>query len=112
MLEQYRNRPVVVGLRPEDMEVDGRGGPGAILVGDVELVEALGSEQLIHFRTDATALRSERTEGLEPAELNDELNVARVDPRVKVAVGDRVPFAIAPERIEFFDPDTGAAIRD
>ena len=54
----------------------------------------------------------ERTEGLEPAELNDELNVARVDPRVKVAVGDRVPFAIAPERIEFFDPDTGAAIRD
>jgi multiple sugar transport system ATP-binding protein len=111
-LEQYRNRPVVVGLRPEDMAVDGSGGSGAILEGDVELVEALGSEQLVHFRTDATVLRSERTEGLEPAELNDELNVARIDPRVKVAVGDRVPFAIAPERIEFFDPDTGAAIRD
>jgi multiple sugar transport system ATP-binding protein len=112
VLEQYRNRPIVVGLRPEDIAVDGSDGSRAILEGDVELVEALGSEQLVHFRTDALALRSERTEGLESAELNDELNVARVDPRVKVAVGDRVPFAIAPERIEFFDPDTGAAIRD
>jgi multiple sugar transport system ATP-binding protein len=112
-LTAYRGRPVIVGIRPEDLSI-GNGDPtAAILRGDVELVEALGSEQLVHFRTDAAMIRSDRAEGaedLESAELNDELNVARIDPRAPVAVGDQVPLALVPERVEFFDPESGRAI--
>jgi multiple sugar transport system ATP-binding protein len=86
----------------------------ARLLGDVELVEALGSEQLVHFRTDATIVRTERAgaeDDLERAELSDDLNVARIAPRPPVDVGAQLAFAIDPDRVEFFDPATGSAIR-
>jgi multiple sugar transport system ATP-binding protein len=113
-LAAYRDKSIVVGIRPEDLPVVNGGVPQAVLQGDVELVEALGSEQLVHFRTDARLIRSAGAdaEGLEQAELSDDLHVARLEPRVRVRVGERCSFAIAPERIEFFDPSTGVAIRD
>src|SRR5580693_6549758 len=53
---------VVVGLRPEDLSdaalVDGDPGSGGQLVGTVELVEALGSEKLVHFRLEAEHVRA------------------------------------------------------
>jgi hypothetical protein len=36
--------------------------------------------------------------------------VARVDPRVPVAAGDRVTFAVDVSRLRFFDAETGEAI--
>jgi hypothetical protein len=36
--------------------------------------------------------------------------VARVDPGSRLKVGDRVRFAIRAEGMQFFDPETGAAI--
>jgi multiple sugar transport system ATP-binding protein len=114
-LTQYRDRPLVVGIRPEDLTVTGSEQPGhAVLEGDVELVEALGAEQLVHFRTDAALVRPERveeTEGLERAELSDSLSVARIDPRAEIAVATRVRFGFAAERVAFFDAATGQAIR-
>jgi multiple sugar transport system ATP-binding protein len=113
-LAQYRDRSLVVGIRPEDLSVaDGTCPQDAVLEGDVELVEALGAEQLVHFRTDAALVRPERieeTEGLEQAEVSDSLSVARIGPRIAVSAGTRVRFALAPERVAFFDPATGLAI--
>ncbi|MDE3130169.1 MAG: sn-glycerol-3-phosphate ABC transporter ATP-binding protein UgpC [Acidobacteriota bacterium] len=113
-LGRYRGKAVVVGIRPEDLSVTNGAVPQAVLQGDVELVEALGSEQLVHFRTDAVIVRSEPAQGpdLEQAELDEDLNVARLGPRARVGVGQRVAFAIDPERLEFFDPHTGVAIVD
>jgi multiple sugar transport system ATP-binding protein len=113
-LSEFRDQPLVVGIRPEDLSVANGHGPHARLLGDVELVEALGSEQLVHFRTDATIVRTERAgaeDDLERAELSDDLNVARIAPRPPVDVGAQLAFAIDPDRVEFFDPATGSAIR-
>ena len=104
----------MVGIRPEDLPAVNGDRPGAVLQGDVELVESLGAEQLVHFRIDAPAIRSEGgahsadDPGL--AELVENANVARIQPRHHVGVGDRISFAVAADRLEFFDPDTGAAI--
>jgi multiple sugar transport system ATP-binding protein len=112
-LTAYRNRPVIVGIRPEDLSLANGEPSETILRGSVELVEALGSEQLVHFRTDAPIVRSDGDRGeddLESAELGDDLNIARLDPRVPVTVGEQIPLAVAADRVEFFDPESGVAI--
>ncbi|MGH2836117.1 MAG: ABC transporter ATP-binding protein [Solirubrobacteraceae bacterium] len=114
-LAGYRSRTVVVGVRPEDLSVANGEPAHALLHGDIELVEALGSEQLVHFRTDAAGIdstQSDPADDLVRAGLSDDLNIARIEPRTRVKVGERISFTVAPARIEFFDPATGVAIRD
>jgi multiple sugar transport system ATP-binding protein len=38
--------------------------------------------------------------------------VADFSPRSRVRIGDEVEVVVDTERMHFFDPDTGAAIRD
>jgi multiple sugar transport system ATP-binding protein len=112
-LKRYTDQPVVVGIRPEDLPAANGSDSVALLQGDVELVEALGSEQLVHFRTDARMIRAEALDSADGAagtELSADANVARVDPRHSVSSGERISFALATDRIEFFDPQTGFAI--
>jgi multiple sugar transport system ATP-binding protein len=111
-LARYQGRAAIVGIRPEDLPAANGSRPGVTLEGDVDLVESLGAEQLVHFRTDAPIVRSEGREGAGQAELDEEINVARIEPRHPVRVGERIAFAVDPARIEFFDPDNGAAIWD
>jgi multiple sugar transport system ATP-binding protein len=110
-LARYKDSTLVVGIRPEDLPA-ANGSSAPLLYGDVDLVEALGSEQLVHFRTDATPIRAERTEAADGALTgpDEDVNVARIDPRRQIRAGERVPFAVAAERVEFFDADTGLAI--
>jgi multiple sugar transport system ATP-binding protein len=113
-LERYRDKEIVLGIRPEDLgTIDGTLN-GSILQGDVELVEALGSEQLVHFRADAKIVRAEEADPAqtdEAAALVGDVSVARIGPRHHVGAGERVSFAVEPDRLEFFDP-AGDAIRD
>jgi multiple sugar transport system ATP-binding protein len=135
-LSRYQDRKVVVGIRPENLScpVSSAGSapgssagsevpPGSTLVGDVELVEALGNELQVHFGLDATRVRSEdavsATEhedlqtlgasGLVGRETLAE-GVARVDPRSGIKTGERVSFRVDTERLHFFDLDSGATI--
>ncbi|MGH9072341.1 MAG: ABC transporter ATP-binding protein, partial [Acidimicrobiales bacterium] len=90
--------------------------------GEVELVEALGNELQVHFRVDATRVRSEDAlAATEEADLSDlpsgplgpsdySEGVARVDPRSRMRAGDRATFAVDTERLHFFDTDTGEAV--
>ena len=118
-LKRYGARPVVVGIRPEDLPAANGDRAGTVIYGDVELVEALGSEQLVHFRTDAPVIRAEGTAAADDAESppSGELGspvecIARIEPRHTVRAGERIGFSVSSERLEFFDPDTGQAIWD
>jgi multiple sugar transport system ATP-binding protein len=109
-LAAYAGQKVVVGLRPEHLPA-ANGAAGPVLVGDVDLVEALGSELMVHFTVDARRVRAEGTASAdEEAVTESGEGVARVDPASPVKVGERARFAIKTEGMQFFDPDSGSAI--
>jgi multiple sugar transport system ATP-binding protein len=106
-LASYANQKVVVGLRPEHLPAAVNGTAGPTLVGTVDLIEALGSELVIHFTTDGRRVRAEGA--LDPTEQAGE-GVARVEPGSPVKVGEQVRFAIKADGMQFFDADSGEAI--
>jgi multiple sugar transport system ATP-binding protein len=137
-LGAHHGGSVIVGIRPESLADPETAGtapePGTTLTVDVQLVEVLGSEQLVHFRLDAQRVREE-------AELRGQLSVAqdpsaadvaapavevesqgeivaatvasgvaRIDPRAAVRPHAPAVLAVDIERLHFFDPATGMAI--
>jgi multiple sugar transport system ATP-binding protein len=119
----YRGKELVVGIRPEDLSdasLSGQEGPGARLRGDVDLVEALGAEKLVHFRIDASRLvasdaRLSTEEDLELSEgeigaAASATGVARVPPTSDIAAGESATFAVAIDRLHLFDPDSGVSV--
>jgi multiple sugar transport system ATP-binding protein len=114
-LAPYFGRRVVVGIRPEDLPIaDEAGAPGALLKGDVVLVEALGAEQLVHFAIDARRVHLTDAEETDLPEMGDASEsgegVARVDPRAAAATGKRVAFKVHPDRLHFFDPESQLSV--
>jgi multiple sugar transport system ATP-binding protein len=117
-LRAYANRSVVVGIRPEDLPILNAEAEAttASFEGSVDLVEALGSEQLVHFTSDAHqiqvhAAKEDDAEGLSEGGIGKAgEGVARVDARAKLTVGGRVRFNLDPSRIHFFDAATSEAI--
>jgi multiple sugar transport system ATP-binding protein len=111
-LAAYANKDVVIGMRPEHLPAAKPGDTGSTLVGDVDLIEALGSELVVHFTIDAHrviaegALEKDEAEAVTAGE-----GVARIDAKNPVKVGDRMTFLIDIEDMQFFDPKTGLAIR-
>ena len=111
-LASYANKEVVIGMRPEHLPAARPGDTGSTLVGDVDLIEALGSELVVHFTIDAHRVIAEGAVEKDEAEaLGSGEGVARVDAKNPVKVGDRMTFAIDIEDMQFFDPKTGLAIR-
>ena len=115
------SRKLVVGIRPEHLTV-AEGGDAdreTTLAAHVELVEALGNESLVHFSTDARRVRNRGgawTADAAAVQASGDIagasaaeGVARVDPRVRVAAGDRVALAVDVGRLHFFDAETGDA---
>ena len=111
-LAAYAGKEVVVGMRPEHLPAAKPGQTGPTLVGKVDLIEALGSEQVVHFTIDAHrviaegALEKDEAEAVGAGE-----GVARVDAKHPVKIGDKMTFAIDIEDMQFFDTKTGEAIR-
>jgi len=115
-VRSYANRRVVLGIRPEDLPM-ASDSESSTLVCDVELVEALGSDVLIHFAIDAKRIEVEgamedEESSLAPVMLQRAQGVARIEPRSTVVNGDRVRLSVNPIRLHFFDPETGEAIVD
>jgi len=116
----YGGKSVVVGIRPDDLALlngDSRAATTQVLVGEVDLVEALGAERLIHFNIDAQRVRLEDAQepdasGLEEGllELRGE-GVARVNSRLPLTAGERAKFAVDPAHVHFFDAQSTLAIR-
>jgi multiple sugar transport system ATP-binding protein len=125
-LGAFADRPVVLGIRPEDME-------DASLVSDapaerriratVELREALGSDVVVHFTIAAPPaltddvrelvidVGQEALQKMEEKVRGGESNVvARLNPRTRAQTGETIELVVDATRLHFFDPDTGAGI--
>ena len=110
-LAKFAGKKVVVGLRPEHLPAATGATTGPTIQGNVDLVEALGSELMIHFTIDAHRVRAEgATDEDEDATAQSGEGVARVDPGTKVKVGERIKFAVSTVGMQFFDPETEQAI--
>jgi multiple sugar transport system ATP-binding protein len=124
-IRSYVGRQVVVGIRPEDLEdasvVRGGAGESPKLASNVELVEAMGSEVLVHFSLDAPMVETEDTKELardvgHPGEVaaaephEQTLIVARFSPRTRAREGDRIEAVVDADRLHVFDPETGLSI--
>ncbi|MDL4821700.1 ABC transporter ATP-binding protein [Actinomadura opuntiae] len=120
-LASYLGRDLVVGIRPEDMEdselVDAPEGSG--LTSTADLVEAMGSDVLVHFAVEAAQVVTEDTKELARDAGTDVLGhmerprtdlVARFSPRTRVKVGDPVTIRVDTGRLHFFDIESGASI--
>ena len=107
-LAVYAERPVVLGIRPENLPAaTDANGPG--LTVQVELVEALGSELQVHFTLDAKRVLAESGEADEL--MTSGAGVARVAPHFAAAPGDSMRVSVDAATLHFFDPATGRAIR-
>jgi multiple sugar transport system ATP-binding protein len=116
-LERYDQ--IVVGIRPEHLKIADETAEST-LVGEINLIEGLGSDALVHFTLDARrvhteARRGHADEGEDIGAASDEITVvgdgvARVEPNPALAIGRDVRFAVDPRRLYFFDPATGLAL--
>ncbi|MBZ9938603.1 sn-glycerol-3-phosphate ABC transporter ATP-binding protein UgpC [Mesorhizobium sp. BR1-1-16] len=114
-LGAYANRAVVVGIRPEDIyPAADRPGATSKIRSNIDLVEALGSDKVLHFSIDARQALVKSSDSL------DELNhgeagkahcVARLNARTPLRMGDDVDLVFDTDRLHFFDGETGEAIR-
>ena len=110
-LAAYAGRRVVAGIRPEHLTAAGDGQPGPALTGDVDLVEALGSELLVHFTFDARRIRAEGATDLDAEAVTEAgEGMARVSTSAPVKPGQRCIFTIDASGMQVFDPGTTAAI--
>jgi multiple sugar transport system ATP-binding protein len=121
-LRTYVDRPVVVGIRPEQFRApgsdrDGRG--SATLKARVGLVEPLGAEQLVHvslpgiephhvdFEPQTPEMAAPDEEETEPIVRRF---VARLGADTQVHPDEVIELGIEVDRLHWFDPDTGEAL--
>jgi multiple sugar transport system ATP-binding protein len=115
-LQRYNGQRIVVGIRPEDFE-DAAVAPDAPadrrIKATVRLVEALGSELMVHFELDGVQ-RVNSGDPDAPQELLGEgvaNAVAKFSPHSHVGVDQDVEISVATENLHFFDADDHTAIR-
>ena len=122
-LADFSNKEVVVGIRPESLMIAGTNTnesakDSVYFEGDVDLVEALGSEILVHFSTDAhrveaEGMYSDDAEGLNAGSIAQRgEGVARVPPETQLVLGERVRLQVNPKRLFFFDPANGSSLSE
>jgi multiple sugar transport system ATP-binding protein len=125
-LKAFDGKPLIVGLRPEDME-------DASLVPDapadrrirttVILREALGADVVAHVRVQAPAVVTEDVKELahdvgqealqaveQGARSGESTFLARLSPRTGAKEGEPIELVVDVGRLHFFDPGTGLGI--
>ncbi|MCK0173128.1 ABC transporter ATP-binding protein [Mycolicibacterium sp. F2034L] len=104
---------LIVGVRPEHLEdasiLDGYARIRALSFEvKAEMVESLGAEKYVHFRTEGKGAQSDQLAqlALESGAGENEF-VARVSTESPVRQGDRVTLALDTSKIVIFDADSG-----
>jgi multiple sugar transport system ATP-binding protein len=124
-LRDYEGRPVILGIRPEELEeasLSPDTPPERRLHGTVELREALGSELMVHFTVEGTRpaltedvkeLARDAGEATAPeAKEGHALLVGRFGARARVEEGKQVEVAVDTRSLHFFDAETSEGIYD
>ena len=109
-LRNASDRPLIVGIRPEDLQDAALAPPGhGLLKAKAVLVELLGAELMVHFVIDAPTVDAGDPDAVK--EIGDEhASVGRFDPRSPVSTGDIVEAAVTLENLHFFDPETHQSV--
>jgi multiple sugar transport system ATP-binding protein len=85
---------ILVGVRPEHLDVGGPDGPGLKLTADVDVIEFLGNDELIHAQSAGRDV------------------VAIVDTEAELNVGEKVVLHAPPRRLHLFNPKTGLSLTE
>jgi multiple sugar transport system ATP-binding protein len=115
-VKERLDQPITVGIRPEDMEdatLEPDHPQDQRIKTDVELVEALGSELMVHASIDASKVHSgdpDVADEATPASGATPL-VARFSPRSRVTRGETIEVAVDAANLYFFDATTGLTLR-
>jgi multiple sugar transport system ATP-binding protein len=89
-------RPIIVGVRPEDLALTPESQPNT-LTGTADVVEHLGNEQLVYVRIPGAVVSdAAETRG----------STARLDADSEIRVGQRVTLAVNTGKLHLFDPTT------
>jgi multiple sugar transport system ATP-binding protein len=94
--DKFANRPVIMGIRPEDIKDPNFLPPGIIpqpVEGMVDVTELMGNEIQLYITTGEHSF------------------VARVDPRTNVKMGQKTQVIFNMGNMHLFDPETEQAIR-
>jgi len=111
-LRNYDGKKIIIGIRPEDLEdvaFASNVKDGATLQSTVQLIEALGSEIMVHFSLDAATVDSGDPDAVEETGVSAN-TVGRFHPRSRVRIGDVANIAVSTENMHFFDRETRNAI--
>jgi multiple sugar transport system ATP-binding protein len=95
--EKSAGKKVILGIRPEDIhdiEYKPQGITPATIEVNVEVVEQMGNEVNLYLEEQGKTF------------------IARVDPRTKASVGNRVGVALATDNMHLFDADTKISLAD
>ncbi|HEY5294776.1 MAG TPA: sn-glycerol-3-phosphate ABC transporter ATP-binding protein UgpC [Gaiellaceae bacterium] len=126
-LKSFAGRKVVLGIRPEDLEdaaLVGDAPTDDVLVGRLELREALGSEVMAHFAIKGAHAETDETRELKDdtgapetesrigASAGEAVLVGRFGARSRIKEGDEVRAVVDTRALHFFDPETGLGIYD
>ena len=123
-LESYLEKPVILGIRPEDFEdtsLEPDLPQDRRIKAKCDLTEPLGAEVLVYFSVAATGVTSSamEAEAKEDADVSlggaEEMEgrtriVARIDPHTRISEGDQIELAVDTSRLYFFDPETRIAL--
>jgi multiple sugar transport system ATP-binding protein len=112
------NRRVIVGIRPTGFTPGtGNGRPEITL--RPQIVEDLGDERYVIFEIDAPRVDTDATRAAVDAESADDALLVpderahitvRLPGDAPATVGEPLTLSIAPDRLYFFNPDTGQAL--
>jgi multiple sugar transport system ATP-binding protein len=91
-LAQNDSARVVVGVRPEHLDIGDVAGTAASIRGTADVVEYLGNEELLHVTTGGREI------------------VAIVDSSHRVRPGDVVELRIPADKVHLFNAETGASL--
>jgi multiple sugar transport system ATP-binding protein len=112
-LRGYDGKRLIVGIRPEDFE-DAAMTPEVPadrrLRAPVSLIEALGSELMVHFSVDASTVDSGDPDAPEQPGEGQANAVGRFSPRSQIRPRDTIEIAVTTENLHFFDADSRLSI--
>jgi multiple sugar transport system ATP-binding protein len=125
-LRNYVGKDVIIGIRPQEFEdaaVAGDAPQDCSVRVKLDLVEAIGTETLVHFNMRAPLAITEDMRELAQDAGHDDISqleekakgernefTAQLNPHSKVREGEEAELVIDTERIHFFDPDNSQGI--